>query len=508
MTLFTNDEDGYLRWVLSNPTGFVANFDVPQRIKNYPMVHLSSHHAMTTAKRGNYTTNQYRKACAEDITELEAWARSSFGKALTPCRVCFNAMTLRDSKVGTQSAVGTAQPLLNLVTSDTKRTSIKVEPQGSHNVRLTRPASIVRQGSLTLYTTSFPVKDLKLRGFYAIEKLDPAGAGTGYQRLLNEGRAKRLAEYLVDGLQENDAFLPTSIFLATSKNIPFDDKTNTITFDVAEVGPFNVVDGQHRIAGLIMAAERDAALLDFEVPVNIAVNLDDISQMCHFLIVNTTQRSVDKAIEQQIVARLTQMTGLKALPTIPRWIRRQVEKGEDERAIKVANFLNTDVSSPWRGKIRMANDESDGGTINQKSFINSLKKYVFSANNPLSGTAYDSTRPAILSNYWAAVVDLLVDDSEVSTVIYKTTGVDLFHMVSATVFTQLAARRDFKVDSIKSTLQHGLDNLPDESRAMAHPEWWHRGQAASGVNSAAVRKLAASLSYAINVRDDASEVAL
>ena len=49
----------------------------------------------------------------------------------------------------------------------------------------------------------------------------------------------------------------------------------------------------------------------FEIPVNIAVNLDDISQMCHFLMVNTTQRSVDKSIEQQIVARLTKMVGLE-----------------------------------------------------------------------------------------------------------------------------------------------------------------------------------------------------
>jgi len=375
-------------------------------------------------------------------------------------------------------------------------------------VILTRPAAIVRQGSLTLYSTSFPVKDIKLAGFYAIEKLDPAGAGAGYQRLLNEGRAKRLAEYLVDGLEEKDAFLPTSIFLATSKNIPFDTARNIISFDVREVGPFNVVDGQHRIAGLIMAAEREPSLLDFEVPVNIAVNLDDISQMCHFLIVNTTQRSVDKAIEQQIVARLTQMAGLKEMPTIPRWIRRQVEKGEDERAIKVANYLNNDAASPWRGKIRMANDESDGGTINQKSFINSLKKYVFSANNPLSSTAYDANRPAILSNYWAAVTNLLVDDSDISTVIYKTTGVDLFHIVSATVFTHLAAKRDFKVESIKKVLSQGLQNLPDESRAMSHPEWWHRGQAASGVNSAAVRRLAASLSHAINVRDDSLEISL
>src|SRR5262249_12303383 len=151
----------------------------------------------------------------------------------------------------------------------------------------------------------------------------------GYQRILNEGRAKRLTDYLLDGQSEGDAFLPTSIFLATSKDIPFDESSNTITFNVSEVGPFNVVDGQHRIAGLIGAAERNPDLLQFEIPVNIAVNLDEVSQMCHFLIVNTTQRSVDKAVEQQIIARLTAMIDLEEMPTIPRWIRRQVEKGED-----------------------------------------------------------------------------------------------------------------------------------------------------------------------------------
>lgn len=32
---------------------------------------------------------------------------------------------------------------------------------------------------------------------------------------------------------------------------------------------------------------------EFQIPVNIATELDAISQMCHFLIVNTTQKSVD-----------------------------------------------------------------------------------------------------------------------------------------------------------------------------------------------------------------------
>lgn len=373
---------------------------------------------------------------------------------------------------------------------------------------ISRPAALVRQGSLQLYATSLRVSDLKRPNFYTINKLDPDGEGPGYQRLLNEGRAKRLAQYLLDGHSEKDAFLPTSIFLATNKNIPFDPATNTITFDVNQIGPFNVVDGQHRIAGLVSAADENPDLLQFEIPVNIAINLDDISQMCHFLIVNTTQRSVDKSIEQQIVARLTKMLGLEKTPTIPRWIRRQVEKGEDARALSVANFLNADAGSPWLGKIRMANDEGEGAAINQKSFIGSLKKYIFSANNPLSNPVWDGNRPMILSNYWKAIVELLIDDQNTPSVIYKTTGVDLFHIVSATVFTHLAVKTDFKKDTVKALLQRGFANLPDESIAMSHPEWWHRGGVASGLNSAAVRKLATTLSHALNVQDNAGSISL
>jgi len=374
---------------------------------------------------------------------------------------------------------------------------------------ITRPAAQVRQGSLKLYTTSITVRDLKLPGFYQINKLDPDEDGPGFQRLLNEGRAKKLTEYLLDGHAEGDAFLPTSIFLATNKSIPFDTVANSISFDIKEVGPFNVVDGQHRIAGLVAAAEKNSELLDFELPVNIAVELDDVSQMCHFLIVNTTQRSVDKAVEQQIVARLTGMVDIEHMPTIPRWIRRQVEKGEDARALVIANYLNTDPASPWLNKIRMANDDGGDATINQKSFVNSVKKYLFSANNPLADSSFDVNRPKILSNYWKAIVELLVDpESEKSTVIFKTTGVDLFHLTSATVFLYLVNKKDFKKDTIKEVLERGFKNLSGENVAMASSKWWERGSVASGLNSAAVRKLASALSQAINVQDGVSDIVL
>jgi len=371
---------------------------------------------------------------------------------------------------------------------------------------ITRPAARVRQGSLTLFTTSLQVADLIRPDFYTINKLDPADGAPGYQRLLNEGRAKRLADYLVDGQDEHDAFLPTSIFLATGHDITFDSTTNTISFDIDEIGPFNVVDGQHRIAGLVLAAERNPEILRFEIPVNIAVGLDDISQMCHFLIVNTTQRAVDNAIEQQIVARLTKMITLEKIPTMPRWIRRRVEKGEDARALSIVDFLNGDKDSPWRGKIRMANDASaDGATINQKSFVNSLKRHIFAASNPLANPVFDANRPAILSNYWKAVVELLVDPfSQSQSVIYKTNDIELFHAVSPTIFTHLAARQDFKKDTVKTLLQQGFENLPAEHIGMSHPEWWQRGAKASGLNRGAIGKLAAALSHAINTRDNTS----
>ncbi|HET8636629.1 MAG TPA: hypothetical protein VFL96_07250, partial [Acidobacteriaceae bacterium] len=84
-----------------------------------------------------------------------------------------------------------------------------------------RPASRIQQGNLCLFATSLRVKDLKVANFFQIDTLD-SGLGVGYQRVLNESRAKRLSEYLLDGHKEKEAFLPTSLFLATDKLLMFD----------------------------------------------------------------------------------------------------------------------------------------------------------------------------------------------------------------------------------------------------------------------------------------------
>lgn len=364
--------------------------------------------------------------------------------------------------------------------------------------KLYLPAGQVRQGALTLYATSLKVKNLLAKDFYNVETLDPEDDDdSGFQRLLNKARAKKLAEYILKGQDTKDAFLPTSIFLATDKSLPFDEKANVIEIDTASVCPFSVVDGQHRIEGLRMAADKDERVRDFEIPVVIAVKLSKLEQMCHFLIVNTTQKSVDTSVEQRIFARLTAALVVEELPTLPRWILNVVDKGEVEKAVKYVDFLNKTQGSPWFGKIKMANVADSEGTINQKSFVKAIVKYVLTANNPLSVFKDFEKEKKIFMNYWKAIEKNL-DDGK-SSVLYKYNGVELFCKFSIPFFMKLQNQgNDFTVKAMDTLLQSTLENVEGEYAGVGHPEWWSKGGKASFLNAAAINVVYQEMSKALN----------
>ena len=363
-----------------------------------------------------------------------------------------------------------------------------------------RPAVKVTQGKLIFFATSFKVSHLIQQNFYRVDKLDVDNSQSGFQRVLDENRAKRLAKYLSEGVTDGDAFLPTSVLLATDKTIPYDEATHEISIDLSTIGSFNVVDGQHRIEGLIIAAKENPRVLDFEISANIAIELDDVNQMCHFLIVNTTQKSVDKSVEQQIVARLTSMIDIKDIPTLPKWIRRQVVRGEDREALLIANYLNTEKDSPWFGKIKMANETKDGTSIEQKSFVQSTKMYLLTSSNPLNQITDFNKRNHILKNYWIAIASLLtIPDTE--TVIFKTIGLEIFNLISPTIFQKLLLLGSFTVGTFKNELSKALENLPTEYQHLRSAEWWIRGHGASDLNKSAARKIANELNKAITAKE-------
>jgi len=346
------------------------------------------------------------------------------------------------------------------------------------------PAAKVRQGNLTLYTTSIKVSDLLSENFYSIERLDPNNIKAGYQRVLNETRAKKLAKYIISGLDSGDSFIPTSIFMATDKELKFYSENNTLEIDINEIGPFSIVDGQHRAEGLRIAAEEDIRVKDFEVPVNIAVSLNSLAQMAHFLIVNTTQKSIDQGVSQQILARLTDTLMTEELPTIPDWIMRAVEKGDDGKALSFVHYMNVNDKSPWCGKIKMANDEDAIGTINQSSAVKTIKKFVLVANNPLLSREA-KIQNTIFTNYWQAITDLI--NPNIQTTLYKSVGFEQFSQFFVPFINHIlnvhGAR--FTIDIMKDNLKEVFDNLEGDGTGIGTSEFWDIGGQAGKYSSSA-----------------------
>ena len=85
---FKDDEAGYLKWVLANQKGYVANVHEPNYFSQYPMVHLASHKLVSSAKRSNYTTGRYLKFCSASLQELEQWSQAEYRRPLTRCAQC------------------------------------------------------------------------------------------------------------------------------------------------------------------------------------------------------------------------------------------------------------------------------------------------------------------------------------------------------------------------------------------------------------------------------------
>lgn len=219
--------------------------------------------------------------------------------------------------------------------------------------------------------------------------------------------------------------------------------------------------------------------------------------MCHFLIVNTTQKSVDKSVEQRIIARLSDALEVEEdLPSLPKWILRTVERGEVERAIRYADYLNETEDSPWFGKIRMANADRDGGAINQKSFVKAIVKYVLTANNPITIIKDFDKEKRIFLNYWKAIKSNL-DDGDSET-LYKYGGVELFCRFSIPFFMKLQDRGDYKASTMEALLKECLERVEGEYAGVGHPDWWKTGGQAGRLNSAALNIVAQEMTQALH----------
>lgn len=364
-----------------------------------------------------------------------------------------------------------------------------------------RPAIRIKQDKRYLFLTFLTVRDFmagdKHNVFYRIDRLD-VKEGKGMQRLLDEARARSFGKDIMAANQQREAFLPTSVFLATSGNISYDESKKELFFDSSPqtgVCPLDVVDGQHRIEGLRHAAEKDARLLDFPISAVIAPNLSKAEKMLQFVVVNTKQRPVDSGVAQHITARFTRMLEVEKLPYLPAWLKTKAAKGDDDRALSIAVAFNEDEESPWYGRIQLADEAKDKKrhTITQASFVKSIKRVILAKNHPIN-LLPENKRIPVMRNYWRAVSDICVAQpdglsTEINSVVFKHNGLEFFHLIFAPIVSHLARSMEYTEDKMKECLMSV--QLPPEAAGVLSPEYWQRGGPASGLNSAGIQSMGA-----------------
>ncbi len=364
-----------------------------------------------------------------------------------------------------------------------------------------KPAVPLKQGQHTLYFTTFTVRDFMRDGFYRVDHLDVAG-GEGMQRLLNKRRTKQFGADFAEAHKAGKASLPTSVFLATEGGIDFDAGTNEIVFDLetqAGICPFDVVDGQHRIKGLCAAVENakgdgnyDAnELLNFPVSAIVAPDMNEVQRMLQFVVVNTKQEKVSTGVKQHIIAQFTKLDGVEKLPYMPAWLKREIIKGDDARALEIVKHLNHDEKSPWHNLIQFADDARPAKhfAVKQNVIVSAIKKYLLTPNHMFETVTQEPDKQhAILTNYWVAVRNLFVEQGgdPRRSVAFKSTGLAFFLSIASPLLRLLARRgKSYTVDAFVKGFKDVASQLEKHTEVMT-PSFWIQGGPASSMNRAAV----------------------
>ena len=235
------------------------------------------------------------------------------------------------------------------------------------------PAVSAEQNGTRVFVGIMPAKDLisVTTVDHFDSSLPPDDPKQGYQRPPERSRITKIGSHLIKailhGESQGGGLFPTAVVLAARKPLKFQNGRLSI-----DGGKLQVIDGQHRIAGLRYAIEEklEADLEDFPIAF-VAMELGDhIIEMNQFTIINGTAKSVRTDLVNSILTATAASRGDDAVADKDRW--RVV-------VTKVVDRLDKDTESPWHGLILMPDETgspkgaANGKIVRATSFMSSLK---------------------------------------------------------------------------------------------------------------------------------------
>ena len=161
--------------------------------------------------------------------------------------------------------------------------------------------SLITQGKHKFYSFTMESDILAKVCFVISRDEDPT---TGFQRNLDERRAREIADYIDNGL----GTIPSSIVLSAQKEagLEYSSKNKSIKFNITNKS-FLIIDGQHRVFGFKFAKSR------LRVPVVVYDGLDIQDEARLFIDINSKQKGVPSELLLDIKKLADRETNIEAL---------------------------------------------------------------------------------------------------------------------------------------------------------------------------------------------------
>jgi DGQHR domain-containing protein len=207
-------------------------------------------------------------------------------------------------------------------------------------------------GETPTHTFTMKVKDIVAIYYVAVRGVDKENGAV--QRVLNKRRIGDIKEFILGGHTFFNSFI---LNWTDEKYIPVFD-SEFVSLPIINSSA-QVIDGQHRIAGLEAAMMDDETVGDRDIIITLCMNLTTKKAAEIFLNINTEQKPVPKSLMYDLFGEVI-----------------DDETHAVNRCTDIARYLNDDHESPLYKLIKFPGSPRGVGSIELSTFVASIKEHL------------------------------------------------------------------------------------------------------------------------------------
>lgn len=291
------------------------------------------------------------------------------------------------------------------------------------------PYIAVKQKEHSFKLTSLPAGLLTKIAYASVRRKDTEEGAV--QRVLNGARIAGIKEF---ALKMGD--FPAAIVLNWSKGQLVSKGQMISVPDEERVA--QILDGQHRVAGLKDAIAENPAAADYEIPVAIYEGLDTPNSARIFISINTEQRPAPKSL-------VFDLYGV---------IASDLMDPAAVRAGDIVSYLSTE-GQPYHGWIKLPNQDRQRGGVALSTAVGTIKPLVDDKGIlEQVGITELEVQKAVFSNFFSAMRSIYGTswNDRGNAFIYASGFIGAIDFFRSHMFDYCKGRASFEVDTIKAAL--------------------------------------------------------